>query len=97
MGDTNLQAFLSAVHKLAVESCGQEFADYLIRLRSERERLLKKSWKKIPPEGLESKAEVFREIDFDTIQLHSSKFLDERQYLELLYEIAKTAIPFGQF
>ena len=97
MGDKNLQSFLSAVHKLAVERCGQDFADYLIRLRSERERLLKKSWKKTTPENLGSKSEVFREIDFDTIQLHSSKFLDERQYLELLYEIAKIAIPYGQF
>ena len=97
MGDTNLQSFLRAVHKLAVERCGQEFADYLIRLRSERERLLKKSWKKTPPENLGNETEVFREIDFDTIQLHSSKFLEERQYLELLYEIAKIAIPYGQF
>ncbi len=97
MGDKNLQSFLSAVHKLAVERCGQDFADYLIQLRAERERLLKKSWKKTTPKTLVSKGEVFREIDFDTIQLHSSKFLDERQYLELLYEIAKIAIPYGQF
>ncbi|MBC8191506.1 MAG: tetratricopeptide repeat protein [Candidatus Marinimicrobia bacterium] len=97
MGDTNLQSFLSAVHKLAVRRCGQDFADYLIRLRSERERLLKKSWKKTAPEELGSKTEIFREIDFDTIQLHSAKFLEERQYLGLLYEIAKIAIPYGQF
>ena len=97
MGDTNLQSFLSAVHQLAVERCGQDFADYLIRLRSERERLLKKSWKKTTPEELGSKTEIFREIDFDTIQLHSAKFLEESQYLELLYEIAKAAIPYGQF
>ncbi|NQV40759.1 MAG: tetratricopeptide repeat protein [Candidatus Marinimicrobia bacterium] len=97
MGDTNLQSFLSAVHKQAVERCGQDFADYLVRLRSERERLLKKSWKKTTPEELGSKTEIFREIDFDTIQLHSAKFLDENQYLELLYEIAKIAIPYGQF
>ena len=97
MGDTNLQSFLSAVHRLAVERCGQDFADYLIRLRSERERLLKKSWKKTTPEELGSKTEIFREIDFDTIQLHSAKFLGENQYLELLYEIAKIAIPYGQF
>ena len=97
MGDTNLQSFLSAVHKLAVKRCGQDFADYLIRLRSERERLLKKSWKKTAPEELGSKTEIFREIDFDTIQLHSAKFLEERQYLDLLYEIAKIAIPYGQF
>lgn len=97
MGDANLQSFLRAVHDLAVERCGHDFADYLKRLRSERERLLKKSWKKTPPEDLGSKTEVFREIDFDTIQLHSSKFLDEKQYLELLYDIAKAAIPYGQF
>ncbi|MCF7826773.1 MAG: tetratricopeptide repeat protein [Candidatus Marinimicrobia bacterium] len=97
MGDTNLQSFLSAVHKLAVERCGPEFADYLLRLRSERERLLKKSWKKTTPVDLVNKTEIFREIDFDTIQLHSSKFLEELQYLELLYEIVKIAIPFGQF
>jgi len=97
MGDTNLQSFLRAVHDLAVERCGPDFADYLRRLRSERERLLKKSWKKTPPQDLGNKTEVFREIDFDTVQLHSSKFLDERQYLELLYDIAKIAIPYGQF
>ncbi len=97
MGDTNLQSFLSAVHRLAVERCGQDFADYLIRLRSERERLLKKSWKKTTPEELGSKTEIFREIDFDTIQLHSAKFLSDNQYLKMLYEIAKIAIPYGQF
>jgi len=97
MGDKNLQSFLRAIHDLAVERCGQDFAVYLKQLRSERERLLKKSWKKTPPEDLGSKTEVFREIDFDTIQLHASKFLEERQYLELLYEIAKVAIPYGQF
>ena len=97
MGDTNLQSFLRAIRDLAVERCGLDFADYLKQLRSERERLLKKSWKKTPPEALGNKKEVFREIDFDTIQLHSSKFLDERQYLELLYDIAKIAIPHGQF
>ena len=32
MGDTNLQSFLSAVHTLAVERCGDAFADYLIQL-----------------------------------------------------------------
>jgi len=97
MGDKNLQSFLSAVHNLAVERCGQEFSDYLLRLRSERERLLRKSWKKTPPENLVNETDVFREIDFDTIQLHSAKFLEEQQYLELLYEIAKIAIPYGQF
>jgi len=97
MGDKNLQSFLKAVYDTAVERCGQDFADYLKQLRSERERLLKKSWKQAPPQGLESQSEIFREIDFDTIQLHSAKFLDEQQYLELLYEIAKVSIPFGQF
>jgi len=97
MGDNNLQSFLSAVYKLAIDRCGNDFADYLKKLRSERERLLSKSWKKTPPEDSGKNSEVFREIDFDTIQLHSSKFLEERQYLELLYEIAKLAIPYGQF
>lgn len=97
MGDTNLQSFLKAVYRLAIDRCGQDFAVYLNKLRSERERLLTKSWKKTPPEETGKETEVFREIDFDTIQLHSSKFLEERQYLELLYEIAKLAIPYGQF
>lgn len=97
MGDKNLQAFLKAVYDHAVAKCGDTFADHLRSLRQERERLLKNSWKKTPPEDVDSESRIFREIDFDTIQLHASKFLSESDYWELLYEIARLAVPYGQF
>ena len=93
-----LQAFLEKVSSIANKSCGRTFANKMRTLRTERERLLKSSWRKLPPEALISaeKQEIFRVIDFDTIVLNASEFLKEKDYVVFLYDVSKIAISFSE-
>ncbi|TFB11365.1 tetratricopeptide repeat protein [Candidatus Marinimicrobia bacterium MT.SAG.2] len=93
-----LQAFLEKVSSLANKSCGKTFANKMRVLRTERERLLKNNWRKLPPEALISaeKQEIFRVIDFDTIVLNASNFLKEKEYVAFLYDISEIAISFSE-
>lgn len=94
-----LQTFLSAIFDIGVEKCGKEFADEVVSLRRERERLLSDSWRERPPEDFppSEQEEVFREIDFDTVITHAARYLERKDYLAFLYEIADLAARSGEF
>ncbi len=93
-----LQLFIEKVSELANRRCGRTFANKMRSLRTERERLLKNNWRKIPPESLISaeKSEIFRVIDFDTIVLNAAEYLKEKEYVELLFDVAEVSISFSQ-
>ena len=93
-----LQLFIEKVSELANRRCGRSFANKMRSLRTERERLLKNNWRKIPPESLISaeKQEIFRVIDFDTIVLNAAEYLKEKEYVELVFDVAEVSISFSQ-
>ncbi len=93
-----LQVFLEEVSTLANKYCGRTFANKMRSLRTERERLLKNNWRKLPPEALISaeKQEIFRVIDFDTIVLNAVGYLTEEEYVEFLFEVAEISIGFSE-
>ena len=93
-----LQAFLEKISGLANSRCGRAFANKMRSLRTERERLLKNSWRKLPPEALISaeKQEIFRAIDFDTIVLSTAEYLAEEEYVEFLFDVAEISIGFSE-
>lgn len=93
------QAFLKAIFDIAVERCGKEFENEVVFLRRERERLLRDSWRELPPEELppSGEEEVFREIDFDTVVAHSARYLETHDYLAFLFDVAERAIGSGEF
>ncbi|MCH8287606.1 MAG: tetratricopeptide repeat protein [Candidatus Marinimicrobia bacterium] len=93
-----LQAFLEKISGLANNRCGRSFANKMRSLRTERERLLKNNWRKLPPEALISaeKQEIFRVIDFDTIVLNAVEYLTEEEYVEFLFEVAEISIGFSE-
>ena len=98
-GSKKNQAFLKTIFDIAVERCGKEFADEITHLRRERERLLKTSWREIPREEFSpsEKEVVFREIDFDTIVLHTARYLKQKEFLAFLYDIGEIAVRLGEF
>ncbi|MCH8927999.1 MAG: tetratricopeptide repeat protein [Candidatus Marinimicrobia bacterium] len=93
-----LQLFIEKVSELANRRCGKTFANKMRSLRTERERLLKNNWRRIPPEALLSaeKQEIFRVIDFDTIVLNAAEYLKEKEYVEFLFDVAEVSISFSQ-
>ena len=93
-----LQVFLEEVSTLANKRCGRSFANKMRSLRTERERMLKNNWRKLPPEALISaeKQEIFRVIDFDTIVLNAVEYLTEEEYVEFLFEVAEISIGFSE-
>ena len=93
-----LQLFIEKVSGLANRRCGRSFANKMRSLRTERERLLKNNWRKIPPEALvlSEEQEIFRVIDFDTIVLNAAGYLKEKEYVELLFDVAEVSISFSQ-
>ena len=93
-----LQAFLEKVSSLANKRCGRTFANKMRTLRTERERLLKNNWRKLPPEALISseEQEIFRVIDFDTIVLNASEYLKEKDYVVFLYDVSEISISVSE-
>ena len=96
--EKTLQAFLEKVSSIANKSCGRTFANKMSTLRTERERLLKNNWRKLPPEALiaAEEQEIFRVIDFDTIVLNASEYLKEKDYVVLLYDVSEISISFSE-
>jgi len=92
--------FLLSVLELAEKHCGSDFARKLLKIRSDRERILNNIWKSEPlPEKLTpfQKETVLRDIDFDTIIYHAAKYLDKSSLNVLLYDIAEIAMNHGEF
>ncbi len=99
MTPSSLQTFVNQVTTLAKNRCGNEFALLVSSIRREREMMLSSTWKPLEPE-IDTRNEqhpIYRDIDFDTIITHSSKYLPESEYVTLLYEIADAARNFGHF
>ena len=93
-----MQEFIEKVSKLAIKRCGKRFQEEMATHRAEREKILKKSWREVPLDYLESyeETEVFREVDFDTIIVASSSYLKPDDYAVFLYEVAEIAIVHGE-
>ena len=98
MFDKNLRILIEKVTELAVQHCGQEFADYMQGLVAERERLLNNVWSRTPAESLDSSDTdlVLREIDFDMITLHAARYQEVVDYADFIYDVAELSLRFGQ-
>ncbi|MCH7732212.1 MAG: tetratricopeptide repeat protein [Candidatus Marinimicrobia bacterium] len=90
--------FLEKVFELAKKWCGDDFARNMTALLAERERLLRSSWRKLPPEDLYpvEKQQVLREIDFDIIISNAGKYLSKKEFPEFLYDVSSLAIDSGE-
>ena len=99
MTDKTLQQFLEGVFSLADKQCGDEFAREMTAILIEREKVLKESWKKVKPEDIDptDSKKLLREIDFDTIVIHAGEYLDRKEYLVFLFNVADMGIGFGEF
>ncbi len=99
MNNSELQKFVKAVFDLATERCGPEFTDKLNVIRLEREMILNDAWKDTfsAEESANAAGILFREIDFDTIIVQAGKYLDDKDYVILLLDIATSARQFGRF
>ena len=95
-----MQKFTTEVSKLADERCGKDFAEKIKTIRYQRERLLNNIWREdLLPERLDllDKKNIFREIDFDTIIMHSAGYLKESDYLAFLFDVAELTVKYIQF
>ncbi|MBT4851004.1 MAG: tetratricopeptide repeat protein [Candidatus Marinimicrobia bacterium] len=96
---TNLnQAFLVKVFDTASASCGSSFGDSYSKIKDEREKFLKDVW--LDPQDEvsteESKAVLFRDIDFENIITHAANYLNGSDYTIFLFEIVNISIQFGK-
>ncbi len=98
MFNKNLRILIEQISALAVQRCGQEFADYMQGLLAERERLLNDVWGKTPVDQLNTSEteQVLREIDFDMITLHAARYMETEDYADFIYDVAELALRFGQ-
>jgi len=84
---------------LATKLCGQEYAEKVLSLRNERERILHNIWREgaFPEEFEPHRKEAFyRDIDFDTAVHYARKCLNDTKYLKFLYGVAESAINYGE-
>ncbi|MCH7659000.1 MAG: tetratricopeptide repeat protein [Bacteroidetes bacterium] len=98
MAGKTLRVFLEKVFELAKKWCGDDFARNMTALLAERERLLRSSWRKLPPEDLHpvEKQQILREIDFDTIISNVGKYLSKKEFPEFLYDVSSLAVDLGE-
>ncbi|MCH7763104.1 MAG: tetratricopeptide repeat protein [Candidatus Marinimicrobia bacterium] len=98
MAGKTLLVFLEKVFQLAKKWCGDDFARNMTAFIAERERLLRSSWRKLPPEDLLSteKQQILREIDFDIIISNAGKHLSKKEFPEFLYDVSSLAIDSGE-
>ncbi|OIO58797.1 MAG: hypothetical protein AUJ47_11110 [Candidatus Marinimicrobia bacterium CG1_02_48_14] len=98
MSNTSLHKFLEAVSDMASERCGQVFTDQMTNLLAERDRLFKNSWRDIDATTLsdDERKKLLREVDFDTMTSHAGQFLDSASYPNFLFQVAQTALKFGE-
>lgn len=91
--------FINETIALATKFCGQEYVEKVTLLRNERERILHNIWRDdVFPEKFEPypKEAFYRDIDFDTAIHYARKCLDETKYLKFLYNVAESAINYGE-
>lgn len=93
-----LQEFIEKVSQLAIKRCGKRFQKEMASHRAEREKILMKNWREVPPDYLESyeETEMFREVDFDTIIVSAASYLKPDNYATFLYEVAEISIVHGE-
>jgi len=98
MAGKTLLVFLEKVYELAKKWCGDDFARNMTAFLAERERFLRSSWRKLPPEDLHpvEKQQILREIDFDTIISNVGKYLSKKEFPEFLYDVSSLAIDLGE-
>jgi tetratricopeptide (TPR) repeat protein len=91
--------FINDTISLATKFCGQEYVEKVTLLRNERERILHNIWRSdVFPEKFEPyrKETFYRDIDFDTAIHYARRCLDETKYLKFLYNVAESAINYGE-
>ncbi len=98
MFNKNLRILIEQISELAVQRCGQEFAEYMHGLMAERERLLNDVWARPSATPLDSSEtdQVLREIDFDMITLHAARYMETEDYADFIYDVAELSLRFGQ-
>ncbi|NQV30448.1 MAG: tetratricopeptide repeat protein [Candidatus Marinimicrobia bacterium] len=96
MNHNKLKPFLKAVLTLATERCGAEFEVLITEHRKSREKFLENLWVDKDSSLTIDQDLVFREIDYDTIVNMSIEYLNEKEFILFLKELAELSMRYGQ-
>jgi tetratricopeptide (TPR) repeat protein len=91
--------FLTEVLNLCGTYCGEQYLKEIDTIRLERERILNGYWREVTfPESISiaQQAQLFRDIDFDTMVFYAHKYLDESHYVNLLSALTNVCLTHGE-